>query len=103
MLGEVFICDFPFTSGFGSKIRPVLFLFDLQNDAIVCRITSVIRTGPLDLVLMDWLSAGLLKPSSARLDRIMTVEKSIFIRRLGILSSADLDSVRSLWNKHFIL
>jgi hypothetical protein len=43
MFGEVFICNFPFTSGFGSKVRPVLFLFDFQKDAIVCQITSVIE------------------------------------------------------------
>ena len=33
MFGEVFICQFPFTSGTASKIRPALVLFDLQQDA----------------------------------------------------------------------
>lgn len=32
MFGEVFICQFLFTSGTGSKIRPALVLFDLQQD-----------------------------------------------------------------------
>ena len=48
MFGEVFICQFPFTSGTGSKIRPALVLFDLQQDAVICRVTSVSRTGTLD-------------------------------------------------------
>jgi hypothetical protein len=26
-----------------------LVLFDLQQDAIICRVTSVFRTGPLDV------------------------------------------------------
>ena len=29
MFGEIFICQFPFTSGAASKIRPALVLFDL--------------------------------------------------------------------------
>jgi hypothetical protein len=34
MFGESFICQFPFTSGAASKIRPALVLFDLVQDAI---------------------------------------------------------------------
>ena len=103
MFGEVFICQFPFTSGAGSKMRPALVLFDLQQDAVICRITSVLRNNPLDITLNDWQAAGLLKPSIARLDRIVTAEKSIFVRRLGILSASDLNAVRIMWNQHMRL
>jgi len=54
-------------------------------------------------MLKDWQAAGLLKPSVARLDRIITAEKSIFVRRLGVLSSADLAAVRGAWNKQMRL
>jgi len=84
MFGEVFICRFPFTSGTGSKVRPVLVLFDLQQDAVICRVTSAHRSGPLDVALNDWQIAGLLKPSVARVDRLVTAEKTIFIRRLAV-------------------
>jgi mRNA interferase MazF len=103
MFGDVFLCEFPFTSGAASKIRPALVLFDLQHDAIVCRITSVLRNGPLDVRLNDWSSAGLLKPSIARLDRIVTAEKGVFLRRLGSLSTLDLDAVRHVWNQNMQL
>jgi hypothetical protein len=76
MFGDVIICQFPFTSGSASKVRPALVLFDLQQDAIICRVTSVLYTGPLDVVLNDWRAAGLLKASTARLDRVVTAEKS---------------------------
>ena len=99
MLGEVFISQFPFTSGAVSKTRPVLVLFDLRADAIVCRVTSVPRAGPLDVTLRDWQAAWLLKPSVARLDRLVTAEKSVFVRRLGSLSAADLQTVRETWNQ----
>lgn len=103
MFGEVFLCQFPFTSGAGSKVRPALVLFELQQDAVICRVTSVQRSGPLDVTLNDWQSAGLLKPSVARLDRLVTAEKTIFLRRLGVLSPADLAIVRSTWNNEMKL
>ena len=97
--GEIYLCQFPFTSGAGSKVRPALVLFDLGRDAIICRITSVIRNGLLDVYLRDWQGAGLLQPSVARLDRLVTAERSIFIRRLGVLSLADATVVQKTWNK----
>jgi mRNA-degrading endonuclease toxin of MazEF toxin-antitoxin module len=103
MFGEVFLCEFPFTSVATSKVRPALVLFDLSLDAIICRVTSVSRSGPLDVTLIDWRAAGLLKPSVARLDRLVTAEKTIFLRRLGVLSTTDLDAVRRTWNQHMML
>lgn len=103
MFGDVYICEFPFTSGVGSKVRPALVLFDLQQDAVICRITSVLRAGPLDVTLNDWQSAGLLKLSVARLDRIVTADKAVFLRKLGQLSAADLHAVRTTWNEHMVL
>ena len=103
MFGEVFICQFPFTSGQVSKVRPALVLIDLQQDAIICRVTSVLRTGPFDVPLKDWQAAGLLKASVARLDRIVTAERTVFIRRLGVLSSADGETVRTTWNQRMRL
>jgi mRNA interferase MazF len=88
MFGDIFISQFPFTSGTMSKVRPVLVLFDLGQDVIVCRVTSVPHGGPLDVVLSGWQAAGLLKPSVARLDRLVTAEKSVLLRRLGCLTSS---------------
>lgn len=99
MFGEVFICQFPFTSGATSKIRPALLLFDLAQDAIICRITSVLHAGPLDVALADWQAAGLLKPSVARLDRLVTAERMVLVRRLGVLTAGDWARVRGVWNQ----
>ncbi len=101
--GEVFICRFPFTSGVVSKPRPVLVLFDLRDDAVICRITSAQHHGPLDLQLKDWANARLAKPSVVRLNRLVTVEKSLLKTRLGELSKADKDAIRDAWNKHMKL
>ncbi len=103
MFGEIFICRFPFTSGAFSKPRPVLVLLDLQHDVLICRITSATRVGLLDVIIGDWKQAGLAKPSVARLDRLVTAEKTILGRRLGSLSPADQSAIRSAWNQHMRL
>ena len=99
MFGEIHICRFPFTSGEFSKPRSVLVLFDLQDDVVICRITSVLRTGPLNVLLRNWDQSGLAMPSVARLDRLVTAEKRILGVRLGSLQNADRDAVRNAWNQ----
>ena len=103
MFGEVQLCQFPFTSGAASKVRPALVLFDLQVDAIICRVTSAAPRGPLDVALADWKAAGLLRPSVARLDRLVTAEKSIFRQRIGVLSASDAEAIRRIWNQNMRL
>ena len=100
MFGDIFIAQFPFTSGAVSKPRPALVLFDLQADVLICRITSATRTGLLDISLRDWQQAGLVLPSVARLDRLVTAERTTLRRHLGRLSDADQAAVRAAWNQH---
>lgn len=101
--GEIQLCRFPFTAGAAFKIRPALVLFDLGEDALICRVTSVPRSGPLDVPVRNWQAAGLLKASVARLDRLVTAEKTIFLRPLGTLSAEDAEIVRAVWNTHMKL
>lgn len=101
--GDIFICRFPFTSGDISKPRPALVLFDLGSDVVICRLTSVQRTGRLEISINDWAAAGLAKPSVARLNRLVTAEKSLLRTRLGELSMPDQDAIRLAWNNHMTL
>ena len=103
MFGQIFLCQFPFTSGAVSNARPVLVLFDLQQDAVICRVTSVLRTGTRDVALTDWAQAGLAKPLVARLDRLVTAEKTLLTRRLGQLSPQDEGAIRAAWNQYMKL
>jgi mRNA interferase MazF len=96
--GDVYICRFPFTSGDFSKPRPALVLVDVGADAVICRLTSAAPRGPLDLSIVDWKLAGLAKPTIARLDRLVTAEKSILQVRLGELSDQDRSAIRAAWN-----
>jgi hypothetical protein len=51
-----------------------------------------------DLSIADWQTSGLAKPTVARLDRLVTVEKSLLHVRLGELSVADKSTIRAKWN-----
>ncbi len=101
--GDIFICRFPFTSGGISKPRPALVLFDLGLDVLICRITSVNHRDALDVPVVDWSAAGLAKPSIVRLNRLVTAEKTLLLSRLGELSTADKDAIRSVWNSQMTL
>jgi mRNA interferase MazF len=101
--GDVYVCRFPFTSGTFSKPRPVLVLFDLGADVVICRITSVSYSGPLDIELRSWVAAGLEKPSVARLNRLVTAEKSLLTKYLGRLAAADAAVIKAAWNQHMTL
>jgi mRNA interferase MazF len=101
--GDVYVCVFPFTPGQGAKARPVLVLRDLGPDCLVCRITSVPHRGVLDLAVSDWQQVGLEKPSTIRLSRLVTIEKTLLKVRIGKLTPGDLDRVRTLWNGKFHL
>jgi mRNA-degrading endonuclease toxin of MazEF toxin-antitoxin module len=103
LFGEIYLCRFPFTSGATSKPRPALVLFDLGIDVLISRITSAARFGPLDIPISDWSSAGLAKASVARLDRLVTAEKTLLGRRLGQLSSIDAAAIQAAWNQHMRL
>jgi len=101
--GDVYICHFPFTSGRGAKPRPVLVLRDFDPDCLICRITSVPHQGFLDLGVSHWQDAGLEKPSTIRLSRLVTVEKQLLRLRIGRLAPDDLRLVRRTWNEQFRL
>jgi len=86
---DICICVFPFTSGQAAKARPALVLRDLGQDCLVARITSVSHHGFLDMAIRDWRAAGLEKPSTLRLSRLVTVEKTIIRVRIGRLTAED--------------
>lgn len=57
----------------------------------------------MDVPLSGWQAAGLLKPSVARRDRLVTAERTVLVRRLGVLAAADLARVRDVWNREMKL
>jgi mRNA interferase MazF len=94
---EIYLCDFPYTSGTNFKKRPCLVLLDLGADVLIARITSIPHTEAYDLPVRDWQQAGLLKPSTVRLARLVTIERNLLLKQLGVLTSFDQELVVTLW------
>lgn len=99
--GEVVLTEIAFSGDPGRKHRPaVVISIDDFNRAgiklIVAAITSNVsppfRRG--DVLLTDWKSAGLIKPSAMR-GVLASIDKSDIVRSMGLLSDGDLAKVEA--------
>ncbi len=91
----IVLTKFPFTDLSSSKRRPAVIISkvtDEEPDVIVCFISSVIpqTIKEPDFILetshKDFNKTGLKKTSVFKMDKIATLEKSIFSGELGIIS-----------------
>ena len=98
--GEFWVADIPFTSGGGSKKRPVLVLWLDGLDAVVAAVTSAPPRSPTDVPLADWRLAGLRVPSTVRLSRLDCLEQALLIHKLGSISPGDTQQVKAVWSAH---
>ena len=98
--GEFWVADIPFTSGSGSKKRPVVVLWLDGLDAVVAAVTSAAPRSPTDVSLADWKLAGLRVPSTVRLSRLDCLEQALLIHKLGLISAADASQVKAVWSAH---
>jgi mRNA interferase MazF len=98
--GEFWIADIPFTDGQGSKRRPTLILWLDGQDVVVAAVTSATPRSPTDLALEEWSSGGLRVPSTVRLSRLDCLENSLLVSRLGRVSVADGQQIKSIWASH---
>jgi mRNA interferase MazF len=98
--GEFWVGDIPFTSGSGSKKRPVLVLWLDGLDAVVAAVTSAVPRSPTDVPLTDWRLAGLRVPSTVRLSRLDCLEQTLLIHKLGSISATDAPQVKTVWSAH---
>lgn len=95
--GEVLLAWLVFSDGQGSKRRPVLVVLDFgDDDLLVVPITSHPARTATDVTLSKWREAGLKLPSTVRVEKLATIEKSCIARSLGKLLPAELASVREV-------
>lgn len=93
--GDVVLVPFPFTDQSGVKKRPALVVSsqpynDERHDIVILAVTSRPRPALAfgEILLADWQGAGLLKPSVCK-PVFATIEKTLVIRRLGLLAPPD--------------
>jgi mRNA interferase MazF len=105
--GEVVLVPFPFTNQVESKKRPAVIISSPayntnRPDLLIMAITSQAHTAPdfATITVVDWQSAGLLKPSFAK-PVLTTLEQSLVIRRMGNLSPRDQQSLHQMLTQIF--
>lgn len=102
--GDVVLIDYPYSSGGGMKVRPVLVV---QNDrdnrrlvnTIIVQITSVTRRAMeetqvlIEIAMPDGMASGLRQDSVVNCVNILTLDKAKVLRKLGRLSDQLLQRV----------
>ena len=89
--GDVVLTRFPFTDLSGSSLRPALVVSQglIGNDLVIAGISSVIRGtfSPTDCAVdtghPEFGRTGLRVASVIRLHKLVAVERSVIVRRLG--------------------
>ncbi|MDP8965261.1 MAG: type II toxin-antitoxin system PemK/MazF family toxin [Cyanobacteriota bacterium] len=95
--GKVVLIPFPFDDLSATKIRPAVCLTNPVGKhchVILALITDRIQTDLLETDIVfdtshpDFAASGLHKPSTIKLDHLITVRESLIRRELGALSPA---------------
>ena len=93
--GDIVLVPFPFTDLTGEKLRPAVIVSpDPQDlDVVIAFISSIIPSGELaeaDFLLTpdhpDFPQSGLKKASAFKMKKLLTIERTRVIRRLGRVS-----------------
>lgn len=102
LFGDVVLIPFPFTDQSGIKKRPAVIVSSSgyntdRRDVVIMAITSQIRQQPGfgEALVLDWQAAGLIKPSVLQ-PVFATIEQSLIVRTMGVLSHADQRAVRDI-------
>jgi mRNA interferase MazF len=95
--GDIVLVPFPFTDLTAEKLRPAVIVSpDPQElDVVIAFISSIVPSGDLaetDFLLSpdhpDFSKTGLKKASVFKLKKLLTIERTRLIRRLGRVSPA---------------
>ncbi|MBI2660426.1 type II toxin-antitoxin system PemK/MazF family toxin [Candidatus Woesearchaeota archaeon] len=105
---DIVLLPYPFTDLERTKVRPALvvsndFLNKKSNDSIMLPLTTVIRDETYSILINeeDLSSGKLIKPSCIKIDKVFTVEKRLIVMRIGTLSNATFEKVKSEFIKVF--
>lgn len=86
--GDVVIMDFPFSNLIQVKRRPALIIkISKGDDFIVCQITGKSYENSIEIIInkKDFKEGGLKVDSYLRLDKILSIEKSLIKYKAGSL------------------
>lgn len=95
--GDVVFLPFPYRDQLAESVRPAVIVsrteFNQRGDVIVTAVTTHVPRLPTDVALLDWKSANLVKPSTARM-LVATIAESRIVHHVGRLSDRDWAAVQ---------
>lgn len=98
--GAIVLIAFPFTDQTGSKQRPAVVISskayqEAKPDIILMAVTSQVKTQKSlgEVIIEEWKTAGLLKPSAIK-PVIFTTEKKLIRKKLGQLKETDIKRLK---------
>jgi len=97
--GDIILVPFPFTNLSSRKVRPALVLNTAEEDLLMAFISSVITVpaAATDFVLSsshpDFPKTGLRVSSTFKLFKLLCIDSSLALRKLGSLSPAILREI----------
>lgn len=102
--GNIILIGFPHTDLQKISKRPAIVLYDSgDQDVLVARVTTQEYTTEADYKILGWEKYGLLAPSYIRLGKQATLEKRYVIKQLGTLEALEIEALKSILRKIFLL
>ena len=102
---DVVLLNLPYSDYVRKKVRPAVIISNEEingsEDCIILPITSVIKEDSYSIIIdqKDLSKGNLLKKSRIRIDKIMTIEKSQVIKKIGELDDKTFDEIsKKLFN-----
>jgi mRNA-degrading endonuclease toxin of MazEF toxin-antitoxin module len=95
-LGDVWYADFPLEEDHTKYInRPVIIVVAETPEVVVIKVTKTAprRNDPYDVPIQHFIDAGLKHPSTARVSKVITVDESQIISKIGQLHPNDLEII----------
>lgn len=98
--GEIVVLPFSYTDLRSEKRRPAIVLLDADDgDVLVARITSKKNLSPFEVAIENWDSVGLLVPSFIRVHKLITIEKTLVLKSLGMIDKFDTQNLRETFHR----
>ncbi len=93
----IYTVQFPYLDSGQTKLRPVIVISKPVGSYGVIAIVPIsaqAKPEVVDIAITDWDTAGLIKPSTARVHRLTTVLESSLVSQLGAMSQKDASALQ---------
>ncbi|MCL2350468.1 MAG: type II toxin-antitoxin system PemK/MazF family toxin [Defluviitaleaceae bacterium] len=101
--GDVVLVSFPFEDNLHkAKLRPAVVIANSHKnlEIAILKVTTQPPRSKSDYVILEWESAGLLKPSTVRVSKRIVVNTAAIVQTIGRLTAKDLNNVLAIYKNN---